>query len=187
MKRTLASAVLIAALVAGGASAATFAGYTPGAPLYLGDATVFSDVGGFGTIDSNFPDTLASITFNLDPLLGPSGTLSINDGSDPPLETASSFTLVDYVITETGDPSDDEIAFLFDLDTGPFAIATFVGDLDGFGLGDFFEFGAFASGSLTVVQATRDAAVIPLPAGGILILTGLAALATARRLGQRRR
>ena len=88
--------------------------------------------------------------------------------------------LLDTMLSVDNDVGDDSFAMLFSLSTGasPFAVATFTGDLDGFGTTDFFTDGVFfTDGNLTVTGAT----VIPLPAGILLLGTGIAGLCLVRK------
>lgn len=163
---------------AGGADAATFAGYTETADVYYDDAATFDYdpvfLGGEIYDDPSFLNRKVDIQLSTGLS---SGFLTLFDDT---FATVLDGTLLDTMLSVDNDIDDDTFSMLFELTTGsrPYAIATFTGDLDGLGFTDFFTDGVlFEDGSLKIVGATQDdTAVIPLPAGVVLLITGLAAM-----------
>jgi len=154
--------------------AATFAGFTETSDVYFNDDATFDYdplfLGG-SIFDPNFLVDVA-----LTPDLS-SGALTLYEDF---FATVLDGTLVDTALSVDNDVADDTFSMLFSLSIGaqPYAIATFTGDLDGFGFSDFFTDGVlFVDGNLKISGATQDgAAVVPLPAGVVLLVTGLAAM-----------
>jgi hypothetical protein len=153
--------------------ASVFSNYvTTGDVFFDGAATFDYDPGGLGggIFDPAF---LVDISLSADLS---AGSLTLFDDF---FATVLDGSLLDTMLSVDNDIGDDSFSMLFALDTGPtpFAVATFTGDLDGFGFADFFTDGVlFADGNLEVTGAT----VIPLPAGILLLGTGLAGLCLVR-------
>ncbi|ANB33450.1 hypothetical protein M2324_003855 [Rhodovulum sulfidophilum] len=157
------------------ANAATFAGYTETSDVYFDDDASFDYDPSFlgGSITS--PDFLIDVALAADLS---SGFLTLLDDFSV---VALDGTLVGTALSVDNGVADDSFSMLFSLSTGiqSYAIATFTGDLDGFGISDFFTDGVlFADGNLTITGATQDGtAVVPLPAGAVLLLSSLATIA----------
>jgi hypothetical protein len=103
------------------------------------------------------------------------GALTLSDAS---FATVLIGALVDTKLNVDNGLGDDSFSMLFSLSTGStsFALATFTGDLDGLGNTNFFTDGVLAAGNLEVTGAT----VIPLPAGIVLLASGIAGLCLVR-------
>ncbi|NDK36984.1 hypothetical protein [Rhodovulum sulfidophilum] len=185
MRQTVIAALAASGLylAAGVAQAATFAGYSETADVY------FDDVATFDFEPAGLGGSVADLDLLVDIQLSPdltAGFLTLFNGA---LATVLDGSLLDTVLSVDNDLGDDTFSMLFSLSAGsqPYAIATFTGDLDGFGFSDFFTEGVlFVDGGLKIVGATEaGAAIIPLPAGVVLLVTGLAAMgglgATRRR------
>lgn len=161
------------------AEAATFTGFSETADVYFDDAATF-DYDPFFLGGSAF-DFGGLVDISLAADLG-SGSLLLTDSS---FATVLDGGLSDTMLSVNTDIADDTFSMLFELTTGAtsHAIATFTGDLDGFGFSDFFTDGAlFVDGSLRIVGASEDGStVVPLPAGLPLLLSGLFGLAWLRR------
>jgi hypothetical protein len=136
--------------------------------FFDGAATLDYDPGILG-VEVLEPDV--SITLSEDLSMG---FLTLFD-FDPTLDGS----LLDTLLTVDNGIRDDSFSMLFASNTGPtpFAVATFTGDLDGFGFANFSTDGVrFGDINLEVTSAT----VIPLPAGILLLGTGLAGLCLIR-------
>ena len=184
MKQTFLAGLAAAGLclASSDAGAATFAGYTETADVYFDDAATFDyDPLGLG---GSITDPGFLVDIGLSPGLS-TGFLTLFDDV---FTTVLDGTLVDTMLSVDGNIGVDTFSMLFSLSTGsqPYAVATFSGNLDGFGFFDFYTDGVlFEEGSLKIVGANPDdTAVIPLPAGVVLLISGLAAvggLGAARR------
>ena len=156
-------------------------------PQYVETTDVFFD--GFAGLDYD-PILLGGQVFGADAPVDIGFAPDFSTGFltlfDTNFATVLDGDLLDVALSTDGGVNDDSFAMLFRLATGatPFAIATFVGDLDGGGTTDFFQDGVFfAPGDLTVTGAT----VIPLPASVLLLLGALGATAATRRVSRLRR
>lgn len=184
MKNSILALAAVACISASGSasSAATFTGYneTEGA-LYSDIATFDYDPVFLG---GSIFDISGLVDISLSKDLG-SGNLLLTDNIF--LTVLDGFLLNTSVSVDNG-VEDDSFSMLFDLTTGStdYAIATFTGDLDGLGFTDFFNDGVlFGEGTLKIVGATQDsAAVVPLPAGLPLLLTGFGGFVLLRRKGR---
>lgn len=176
MKQIVLAAVAAAnfGLSVGKAEAATFTGYVGTGDVFFDDAATFDYdpvfLGGSITDPGFLVDI--SLSFNLT-----TGSLTLFDDF---FATVLAGAVQDTMLSVDDGVGDDSFSMLFALSTGatPFAVATFTGDLDGFGTTDFFTEGVFFSqGNLTVTGAT----MVPLPAGILLLWTGLAGLCLVRK------
>ena len=156
------------------ADAATFTGYIETTDVFFDGAATFDYdplfVGG-SIFDPGFQVNVALSTDLA------TGSLLLTDGLFTPVLDGS---LVDTMLSVDNGFADDTFSMLFEIVAGSadYAIATFTGDLDGFGFTDFFTDGAlFVDGDLSIVGAQ----VIPLPAGLPLLLTGVGGLLLLRR------
>lgn len=172
-------AVLALAGISGTAAAATFSGFSETSDVYFDDTATF-DYDPFFVGGSAF-DFGGLVNISLATDLG-SGSLSLSDNA---FNTLLDGSLSDNVLSVDNDIGDDTFAMLFELATGAtsHAIATFTGDLDGFGPTDFFTDGVlFVDGNLRIVGASKDSmSVVPLPAGLPLLASGLFGLVWLRR------
>lgn len=182
MNKVLLAAAAVAGVLSFGAAAhaSTFAGFTETTDVFFDGGAEFDYDPFFlgGSIsESSFVLNLA-----LSPDLG-TGSLLLTD--DLTFSTVLEGDLEDTALQADGAAVDDTFSMLFSLTTGStdFAIATFTGDLDGFGTTDFLTDGVFFEpGNLTIVGATQDqTTVVPLPAGLPLLLAGIGALFHVRR------
>lgn len=181
MKTTIfASAVIACTSIWGSvASAATFTGYNETTDVFYNDAA---------TLDYD-PDFLGGSIFDLSGFVDISLSTALDSGTllltDNLFSTVLDGSLLEISLSVDDDIADDSFSMLFDLSTGStnYAIATFTGDLDGGGFTDFSSDGVFfVDGNLKIVGAVKDsAAVIPLPAGLPLLLTGIAGIAFVQR------
>lgn len=173
-KLTMAAAAFLA--MAGQTQAATFAGYeVTGNILATTDAEI-------DYLPGVFPGTITDLDFLLNMEFdGPvwDGFATISD--DVTFATVFDGTLLDGMLTTDGDVGDDTLSLLFEGTVGaPFAILTFIGDLDGMGFSDFFTDGvSFGAGTVTVDAAKLSA--VPVPASLPLLLVGLGGIAAVSR------
>lgn len=183
MKNVVLAAAAVFGVLSSGSSAqaATFSGFTETADIFF-DGSAELDYDPFflgGAITE--PNLVLNLTFAASLS---TGSLLLTEGIAP-FGAVLEGSLDDTALNVDSGSGVDTIAMLFSLTTGStdYAIATFAGDLDGMGATDFFVDGVFFEpGSLQIVGATKDqAAVVPLPAGLPLLLTGIGALAVMRR------
>jgi hypothetical protein len=173
------------------AGAATLGLTTYSPPEIAAMISVFNDPGGFnlygeGTGTLTLASGASSIDFTVTAVIGSDGTpangmFQAFGAEDEMMLESTSLIGVGFIDNASGD---DVIELLFELPSGsastafgPLALARMFGQFgsDPFGAG----FGDF----VTPVEAsmTLNPVVIPLPAGGALLLTGLGALAGLRR------
>lgn len=161
------------------AEAATFTGFNETSDVYFNDTATFD----------YDPFFLGGTVFDFGGLLDISLGADLSNGSlllsDTSFMTVLDGSLSDTMLTVDNDIGDDTFSMLFELATGTssHAIATFTGDLDGFGFSDFFADGVlFVDGNLSIVGASdANATVVPLPAGLPLLASGLFGLMWLRR------
>lgn len=161
------------------ADAATFTGFNETSDVYFDDTVTFD----------YDPFFLGGAVFDFGGLVDISFEADLTNGSlllsDTLFATVLDGSLSDTMLTVDNDIGDDTFSMLFELATGAnsHAIATFTGDLDGFGFSDFFTDGVlFADGNLSIVGASdANATVVPLPAGLPLLASGLFGLIWLRR------
>lgn len=179
MKKMIAAGVLLAGLGlhANDANALEFSNIVSTGDVFFDDAATFDydpvSLGG------SILDDLGNVDISLSTDLS-TGSLTLFDDL---FNTVLDGSLQDTMLSIDNDVGDDTFSMLFSLSTGstPFAIATFVGDLDGFGTTDFLADGVlFVPGDLSIVGAT----VVPLPASILLLGSGIAGLGL---VGARRR
>lgn len=178
MKTLMIGAALGLGMMAHAASASTFMGYElAGAAYFDGSATLDYDPIFMGLAMS---DDVGDLDVALETDLA-SGYLTLLDPSGPVLDGS----LIATAFESDGGLLDDTFSMLFELTVGatPYAIATFIGDLDGGGTVDFLTEGAlFASGTATITGAVAaETPVIPLPASLPLLIGGFGALGLASR------
>ncbi|MEI4234585.1 VPLPA-CTERM sorting domain-containing protein [Roseovarius sp. D22-M7] len=176
MKQIILASVAAASLglLAGEADAATLDAYSTTGDVFFDDAATFDYDPFFLGGSISDPGFLVDISLSSDLS---TGSLTLFDNS---FATVLDGSLLDTMLSVDNGIDDDNFSMLFSLSTGaaPFAVATFTGDLDGLGTTDFFTDGVFfRDGNLAVTAAT----VVPLPAGILLLGTGLAGLCLVRR------
>jgi len=181
LKNALAAfaALTLGITVQGSSLASTFSGFSETSDLFYDNpATLDYDpsfVGG-SVFDQAF---LVDISFTPDL---ETGSLLLTDSS---FATVLDGTLLETALNVDNGAADDSFSMIFNLATGPaaYAIATFTGDLDGLGFTNFFSDGVFyLDGNLKIVGAEQNStAVVPLPAGLPLLLTGVGGLVLFRR------
>lgn len=181
--KTIVAAAGLTAL-AGTASAATFAGYeTTSDVIFSGQAQLdyAPDLGFGGITDVITAPSINNLFFqfySLDPASGFATVFApFYDG-----------TVIDTALTVDDGTGEDELAFLLKTTVGPtpFAVAHFVGDLDGAGTTDFRTVGAFVEGDFKIlgdfeILGAVESGVIPLPATLPLLLAAFGGLAVAGR------
>lgn len=181
MKYTISVCTAVACMFSwsSASNASPFTGYSETADFFYDDAATFDYDPAF--LGGSIFDFAGLVDLSLSTDFG-SGSLLLTDNF---FSTVLDGSLLDTVLSVDDDIGDDTFSMLFGLTTGStdYAIATFTGDLDGFGFTDFFNDGVlFADGSLKIVGARQDnAAVVPLPAGLPLLLTGMAGIAWMQR------
>src|SRR6056297_3236768 len=176
--------VLVGAIAAGllgygsEADAATFNGYIETTDVYFDGAATFDYDPLF--VGGSIFDPVFQVNVALSTDLA-TGSLLLTAGLFTPVLDGS---VVDTMLSVDNGFAGDTFSMLFEIVAGSadYAIATFTGDLDGFGFTDFFTDGVlFADGNLSIAGAELDTTVIPLPAGLPLLLSGVGGLLLLRR------